>query len=73
MLVSVSGVSHAQGWREYINRTDQFIVNLPGKPTAIRQCLDAVFPAIPYCLDLIGAAYMENDPTVIEVFRPKKS
>ena len=49
------------------------IVNLPGKPTAIRQCLDAVFPAIPYCLDLIGAAYMENDPAVIEIFRPKRS
>lgn len=49
------------------------IVNLPGKPTAIRQCLDAVFPAVPYCLDLIGAAYLENDPEVIEVFRPKKT
>jgi len=48
------------------------IVNLPGKPTAIRQCLDAVFPAIPYCLDLIGAARLENDPDVIEIFRPRK-
>ncbi|MAG55349.1 MAG: molybdopterin adenylyltransferase [Planctomycetes bacterium] len=48
------------------------VINLPGKPAAIRQCLDAVFPAIPYCLDLIGAAYLENDPSVIEVFRPKK-
>jgi len=48
------------------------IINLPGKPSAIRQCLDAVFPAIPYCLDLTGAAYLENDPDVIEVFRPKK-
>ncbi len=47
------------------------IVNLPGKPKAIRQCLDAVFPAIPYCLDLIGAAYLVNNPDVIEVFRPK--
>ncbi len=48
------------------------MVNLPGKPTAIRQCLDAVFPAIPYCLDLIGAAYLENDPETIHVFRPKR-
>lgn len=48
------------------------IVNLPGKPTAIRQCLDAVFPAIPYCLDLIGAARLENDPDVIEIFRPRQ-
>lgn len=47
------------------------IVNLPGKPKAIRQCLDAVFPAIPYCLDLIGAAYLEHNPDVINVFRPK--
>ena len=48
------------------------IVTLPGKPSAIRQCLDAVFPAIPYCLDLMGAAWLESDPKVIEVFRPKK-
>ena len=47
------------------------IVNLPGKPKSIRECLDAVFPAIPYCLDLIGAAYLEHDPAVIQVFRPK--
>lgn len=53
-------------------RGKALIVNLPGKPSAIRQCLDAVFPAIPYCLDLMGAAYLENDPEVIEVFRPKK-
>lgn len=48
------------------------IVNLPGKPSAIRQCLDAVFPAIPYCLDLTGAARLEADAEVIGVFRPKK-
>lgn len=53
-------------------RGKSLIVNLPGKPSAIRQCLDAVFPAIPYCLDLIGAAYLESDPDVIQVFRPKK-
>ena len=47
------------------------IVNLPGKPKSIRECLDAVFPAIPYCLDLIGAAYLEADPAVIQVFRPR--
>ncbi|MCP3920407.1 MAG: molybdopterin adenylyltransferase [bacterium] len=52
-------------------RGKSLIVNLPGKPSAIRQCLDAVFPAIPYCLDLIGAAYLEPDPKVIQVFRPK--
>jgi len=47
------------------------IVNLPGRPRSIRQCLDAVFPAIPYCLDLIGAAYLETDEAVIKAFRPK--
>ncbi len=52
-------------------RGRSLILNLPGKPSAIRQCLDAVFPAIPYCLDLIGAAYLEADPDVIGVFRPK--
>ncbi len=52
-------------------RGKALIVNLPGKPSAIRQCLDAVFPAIPYCLDLTGAARLENNPEVIGVFRPK--
>lgn len=52
-------------------RGKALILNLPGKPSSIRQCLDAVFPAIPYCLDLTGAAYLEADPAVISVFRPK--
>ena len=52
-------------------RNASLIVNLPGKPKAIRQCLDAVFPAIPYCIDLIGGAYLETNPAVIRVFRPK--
>ncbi|MDQ7086210.1 MAG: molybdopterin adenylyltransferase [Sulfurovum sp.] len=47
------------------------ILNLPGKPKSIRECLDAVFPAIPYCIDLIGGAYMEADESVIKIFRPK--
>jgi Molybdopterin biosynthesis enzymes len=34
-------------------RGKSLILNLPGKPASIRQCLDAVFPAIPYCIDLI--------------------
>jgi len=53
-------------------RGSALIVNLPGKPKSIRECLDAVFPAIPYCLDLIGAPYLECNPEVIQVFRPKK-
>jgi molybdopterin adenylyltransferase len=46
------------------------IINLPGKPKSIRECLDAVFPAVPYCLDLIGAARIETDPAVVAAFRP---
>lgn len=47
------------------------IVNLPGKPSAIRTCLDAVFPAIPYCLDLIGGARLETNPQILAAFRPR--
>ncbi|HZZ58003.1 MAG TPA: molybdopterin adenylyltransferase [Opitutaceae bacterium] len=46
------------------------IVNLPGRPKAIRENLRAVFPAIPYCLDLIGAARLETNAAVMPVFRP---
>ena len=52
-------------------RGHALIVNLPGKPKSIRECLDAVFPAIPYCIDLIGGPYLECDETVIKAFRPK--
>lgn len=54
-------------------RNQTLIVNLPGQPKSIRECLDAVFPAIPYCLDLIGAAYLQTNPDVIQAFRPKSS
>jgi molybdopterin adenylyltransferase len=47
------------------------IVNLPGKPAAIAECLGAVFPAIPYCIDLIGGPRIETDPAVCTAFRPK--
>ena len=53
-------------------RGRSLIVNLPGKPKAIRECLDAVFPAIPYCIDLIEGPYLETRPDVIKAFRPKK-
>ncbi|OQX15423.1 MAG: molybdopterin adenylyltransferase [Thiothrix lacustris] len=51
-------------------RGRSLIVNLPGKPSAIDDCLQAVFPAIPYCLDLIEAAYLEADPEQCQAFRP---
>jgi molybdopterin adenylyltransferase len=52
-------------------RGRSLIVNLPGKPSAIAECLDAVFPAIPYCIDLIGGPRIETDPAACVAFRPK--
>ncbi|QYJ86154.1 molybdopterin adenylyltransferase [Shewanella mesophila] len=52
-------------------RADSLIVNLPGKPKSIRECLDAVFPAIPYCIDLMEGPFLECDESVIKPFRPK--
>jgi molybdopterin adenylyltransferase len=49
------------------------IVNLPGRPKAIRENLEAVFPAIPYCVDLIGGPRLETDPSRMTAFRPKAS
>lgn len=51
-------------------RGKSLIVNLPGKPSAIDDCLNAVFPAIPYCIDLIEGAYLESDPRQCKAFRP---
>jgi molybdopterin adenylyltransferase len=51
-------------------RGRSLIVTLPGKPAAIAVCLDAVFPAIPYCLDLMGAARIETHPEICHAFRP---
>ena len=47
------------------------IINLPGQPKAIRQCLDAVFPAVPYCIDLMDGPYLQCNEAVIKAFRPK--
>jgi len=52
-------------------RGQSLIINLPGKPKSIRECLDAVFPAVPYCIDLMDGPYLECDETVIKAFRPK--
>jgi len=52
-------------------RGKALIVNLPGKPSAIRDCLNAVMPAIPYCIDLIEGAYLTTDASKIAAFRPK--
>ncbi|SRR5579871_3373163 len=53
-------------------RGRSLIVNLPGKPSAIRDCLLAVFPAIPYCIDLIEGPYLTTNESVVKAFRPTK-
>jgi len=52
-------------------RGRSLIINLPGKPRAIDQCLNAVMPAVPYCIDLIEGPFMETDPEQVKAFRPK--
>jgi molybdopterin adenylyltransferase len=54
-------------------RGKSLIVNLPGKPSAIRDCLLAVFPAIPYCIDLIEGPYLTTNEAVVKAFRPKST
>ena len=49
------------------------VINLPGQPKAIAECLDAVFPAVPYCLDLLEGPYLETDPARSIAFRPRKA
>lgn len=52
-------------------RGKTLIITLPGSPNAIATSLEAIFAAVPYCLDLIGAARIETDPAVIRAHRPK--
>jgi len=52
-------------------RGNSLIINLPGKPKSIRECLEAVFPAVPYCIDLIDGPFIQTNEDVIKAFRPK--
>ncbi len=52
-------------------RGQSLLINLPGKPKAIAQCLDAVMPAVPYCIDLIGGPFLTTRPERVLAFRPK--
>lgn len=52
-------------------RGKSLIINLPGSPKAIAECLDAVFAAVPYCIDLIGGPYLTTHEDVVKAFRPK--
>lgn len=49
------------------------ILNLPGQPKAIKETLDGIFPAVPYCIDLIGGPYVETNDDVCKAFRPKSA
>ena len=49
------------------------IINLPGQPKAIKETLDGIFPAVPYCIDLIGGPYIETHDDVCKAFRPKSA
>jgi molybdopterin adenylyltransferase len=52
-------------------RASSLIINLPGKPKSIRECLDVVFPAVPYCIDLMEGPYLKCNEEIIKPFRPK--
>jgi len=54
-------------------RGHALILNLPGQPKAIKETLDGIFAAVPYCIDLIGGPYVETHEEVIKVFRPKSA
>ena len=54
-------------------RTNCLIINLPGNPKAIKECLEPIFPAVPYCIDLIGGAFIQTDEALIKAFRPKNA
>lgn len=53
-------------------RKKSLIINLPGNPKAIKECLLPVFPAVPYCIDLMGGNYITADENKIKIFRPKR-
>ena len=54
-------------------RGHALVINLPGQPKAIKETLDGVFPAVPYCIDLIGGPYIETNDDVCKAFRPKSA
>ena len=54
-------------------RKQALIINLPGQPKAIKETLDGVFAAVPYCIDLIGGPYIETNEALIKAFRPKSA
>ena len=66
----VAVVRHRRGVGDPVGA---LIINLPGQPKAIRETLDGVFAAVPYCIDLIGGPYIETHEAVCKAFRPKSA
>jgi len=56
-----------------VTRGKCLIINLPGQPKAIKETLDGIFAAVPYCIDLIGGPYIETHTEVVTAFRPKSA
>jgi molybdopterin adenylyltransferase len=56
-----------------VTRGKCLILNLPGQPKAIKETLDGVFAAVPYCIDLIGGPYVTTNDSVVQAFRPKSA
>ncbi|MEO6024912.1 MAG: molybdopterin adenylyltransferase [Burkholderiales bacterium] len=54
-------------------RKQSLIVNMPGQPKAIKETLDGIFAAVPYCVDLIGGPYIETREEYLKAFRPKSA
>ncbi len=54
-------------------RGKSLILNLPGQPKAIKETLDGIFAAVPYCIDLIGGPYIETRDEIVKAFRPKSA
>ena len=59
--------------QEAVIRGASLIINLPEEPRSIGETLDGAFPAVPYCIDLIGGPYIETHPGRVEAFRPKSA
>ena len=54
-------------------RGSSLILNLPGRPKAIRETIDEIFQSIPYCIDLLDGPYIETEKNVVDAFRPKSA
>ena len=51
-------------------RSNRLIFNLPGRPKSIRETIDEIWRAVPYCVDLMNGPYMDMDAKVCDAFRP---